>query len=211
MVALPAPREPLSDGVVVLRRFSSDDVPAVTAACQDPEIPRWTAGIPEPYEEHHAREWIARHDSFWNEQHIATFAFCDVTTGQLLGSMTLADVDVDHRTAVIGYWAAPWARNRGATTRALRLICRWGFDSLGVETVHLDTIVGNRASERVAEKGGFHKVGTLENHKPKRSVDPDARYDVTQWVLRADEASRGSRSSSERHFDNDCQNGGGGR
>jgi hypothetical protein len=42
-----------------------DDVLDVTRACQDPEIPRWTAGIPHPYEEHHALEWISRHDAMW--------------------------------------------------------------------------------------------------------------------------------------------------
>jgi hypothetical protein len=62
---LPQPPLPLSDGVVALRRFTLDDVLDVTRACQDPEIPRWTAGIPHPYEEHHALEWISRHDAMW--------------------------------------------------------------------------------------------------------------------------------------------------
>lgn len=44
MTALPPLTEPLTDGVVSLRRFTLDDVAAVTMACQDPEIPRWTAG-----------------------------------------------------------------------------------------------------------------------------------------------------------------------
>jgi hypothetical protein len=52
---------PLADGVVTLRAFTSGDVPAVTAACQDPEISRWTATIPWPYDEDHARTWIATH------------------------------------------------------------------------------------------------------------------------------------------------------
>jgi hypothetical protein len=56
MAALPEPDWPLTDGVVGLRRFTLSDVAAVTAACQDPEIPRWTAGIPDPYEERHARD-----------------------------------------------------------------------------------------------------------------------------------------------------------
>src|ERR1700722_13125096 len=125
VIALPAPTEPLSDGAVTLRRFTFDDVAVVTEACQDPEIPRWTAGIPEPYEEHHAREWIALHDRFWDQEGRAAFAFCDASSGELHGSMTLAEVDFAARSAVAGYWAAPWGRNRGVTTRALTLACRW--------------------------------------------------------------------------------------
>jgi RimJ/RimL family protein N-acetyltransferase len=171
---------------VALRRFSFDDVPAVTRACQDPEIPRWTAGIPEPYEERHAREWIALHDRFWSEEGRAAFAFCTAETGELLGSMTLAEIDFANRSATAGYWAAPWVRNRGATTRALKLVCAWGFGSLEIDTVHLMTLPGNVASERVAEKAGFELVGTLDDYKPSRAVDSDARYRVNRWLLRGE-------------------------
>ncbi len=66
MGALPERSWPISDGVVALRRFTEQDVTEVTRACQDPEIARWTAGIPSPYEEHHAQWWIAPYDSLVN-------------------------------------------------------------------------------------------------------------------------------------------------
>lgn len=185
MVTLPVPPQPLTDGIVTLRRFTLADVQAVTRACRDPEIPRWTASIPEPYEEHHAKDWIAMHDRFWAEGR-AAFAFCDTATRELFGSISL-EVDADGRSAAVGYWAASWARNQGATTRALRLVCGWGFESLGIESVDLMTVVGNVASERVAAKGGFVLVDTIEDFKLVRSLDPDARYNVKHWLLRRDE------------------------
>jgi RimJ/RimL family protein N-acetyltransferase len=184
MTVLPELTEPLTDGVVTLRRFTVDDVAAVTRACQDPEISRWTAGIPAPYEEVHARGWIALHDRFWDQEGRATFAFCDAKSGELLGSMTLGEIDLTSGSAVAGYWAAAWARNRGATTRALTVACRWGFDVLGLQEVKLMTLPGNGASERVAEKAGFVALGILPDYAPPRALDPKTRYDVTQWVLR---------------------------
>jgi RimJ/RimL family protein N-acetyltransferase len=186
--AIPALTEPLTDGVVSLRRFTLDDVAAVTRACRDPEIPRWTAGIPEPYEEHHARGWIMRHDAFWSKEGRAAFAFCDARNGELLGSMALGEVDITARTAVAGYWAAPWARHRGATTRALALACRWGFDALGLRVVNLMTLPGNIASERVAQKAGFVLVGMVQDYAPPGALDPEARHEVKHWVLRANRA-----------------------
>jgi RimJ/RimL family protein N-acetyltransferase len=184
MAALPAPDWPLTDSFVGLRRFTLEDVPAVTKACQDLEIPRWTAGIPQPYEEGHAREWIARHDGYWADGHRAPFAFYMESTAELSGSMSLVDIDLDERRAGVGYWAAPWARNRGATTRALNLACRWGFDSLKLENVHLMTLLGNVASERVAEKAGFRLVGTIDDHRPSGALNSEARYRVRHWVRR---------------------------
>jgi RimJ/RimL family protein N-acetyltransferase len=185
VTALPALPEPLTDGTVALRRFTLDDVEAVTRACQDPEIPRWTAGIPEPYEERHAREWITLHDRFWNEEGRAAFAFCDARSDELFGSMALGEVDFVARSAVAGYWAAPWARNSGATTRALRLACRWGFDVLGLNEVGLMTLPGNVASERVAEKAGFVLIGVVQDYVPPRALHPETRHEVNRWVLRA--------------------------
>ena len=185
MASLPGLPEPLTDGVVTLRRFTFDDVTTVTRACQDPEISRWTAGIPAPYEEVHAQGWIALHDHFWDQEGRAPFAFCDSKTGELLGCMTLGEVDFASNSAAAGYWAARWARNRGATTRALILACRWGFDVLGLTEIKLMTLPGNHASERVAEKAGFVSTGMLQDYTPPRALDPGARHEVTQWVLHA--------------------------
>jgi RimJ/RimL family protein N-acetyltransferase len=146
------PTWPVTDGVVELRRFELSDVTQVTQACQDPEISRWTTTIPWPYEERHAREWIARHDAAWSGGTFAPFAYCDVTNGAFLGSITLSGIDRERRSAMVGYWAAPWARNRGATTRTLRLVCDWGFESLDLQLIELVTKVGNVASEHVAAK-----------------------------------------------------------
>ena len=185
MDALPALTAAPTDGVVTLRRFTLDDVGAVTRACQDPEIPRWTAGIPEPYEERHARAWINLHARFWSSEGRAAFAFCDARSGGLLGSMTLGEIDFSARTAVAGYWAAPWARNRGATTRALVLACRWGFDVLDLSEINLMTLPGNMASERVAEKAGFVYTELVQDYSPPRALDPEVRYEVKRWILEA--------------------------
>ena len=45
---LTQPEPPLQDEVVVLRAWEEADIPAIVAACQDPETARWTT-IPVPY------------------------------------------------------------------------------------------------------------------------------------------------------------------
>ena len=56
MAAIAAPT--LSDGVVTVRPLAASDVPAIVAACQDPEIPRWT-GLPAPYTVEDADRFLA--------------------------------------------------------------------------------------------------------------------------------------------------------
>ena len=67
MSALPELTEPLSDGVVILRRLTLDDVGAITSGCQDSEIARWTAAFPIPMKSIRPGMNLL-HDEFWSHQ-----------------------------------------------------------------------------------------------------------------------------------------------
>jgi RimJ/RimL family protein N-acetyltransferase len=71
---------------VTLRPWTLDDVPAMTAAVQDPEIPRWTE-VPSPYGEDDAREFIGKLQS--GEIAELALAIVDAADGALLGSVGL--------------------------------------------------------------------------------------------------------------------------
>jgi RimJ/RimL family protein N-acetyltransferase len=84
-------------------------------------------------------------------------------SGSVVGSIGMA-VNERMRNGHIGYWCAPQARGRGITTRALRLICQYGFDDLELPRLELITDPDNHASQRVAEKVGFQREGVLRSH-----------------------------------------------
>jgi RimJ/RimL family protein N-acetyltransferase len=90
------------------------------------------------------------------------FAIVDAETGRLLGSI---DMRINAMgTGHIGYWIAADARDGGVCTAALRVLCRWGFDDLGLGRLELVTDPVNVASQRVAEKVGFQREGVLRSH-----------------------------------------------
>jgi RimJ/RimL family protein N-acetyltransferase len=167
--------------LVSLRQFDLDDVPTVTAACQDPEISRWTASIPFPYEEEHARRWIAQHDGFWSSGETAPFAIVSSTTGEFVGSISLTSFDWVDRTVTAGYWVAEAARGGGVATRALEMMCEWAFQTLNLSSIILYTLIGNRPSERVAEKAGFLATEVLEDYR--HPATPDVGVQATRWAI----------------------------
>jgi RimJ/RimL family protein N-acetyltransferase len=157
---LTPPDPALSDEVVELRPFTLDDIPAVYAACQDPDISRWTA-MPSPYSEGHARTWIESHSELWEGGLAAPFAVTLGRGGALAGNVSLARVDWEQRVGFAGYWVASYARKRGVASHGLVLLCGWAFDSLGLDRMVLHTMIGNVASEGVATKAGFAQIGVL--------------------------------------------------
>ncbi len=144
---------------VVLRPWRLEDVPAVTAACQDPEIARWLAFVPQPYTEEDARFYIQ--DCLAAGEDRTAIAIADAATGEVIGSIEMRTNRM--LTGHIGYWLAAQARGRGLTAEALLALSRLGFDELGLGRVELVTDPDNIASQRVAEKAGFTREGILRS------------------------------------------------
>lgn len=147
----------LADGTIALRPWRDADVPAMTAACRDPEIQRWTM-VPDDYDEADARAYVAaaagrRAAGASLELAVVDAADC----GAVLGSVALMRVDRGREQAPpeIGYWTAPAARGGGVAVRAVRLLSDWGLRELGLERIELQPFAGNVASQRVAERAGY--------------------------------------------------------
>jgi len=147
----------LRDSDLALRPWTLDDVPAIVAACQDEEILHWIPVIPRPYTEADARAFV---NGTWAREPGQQFAV--TLNGDVVGSIGMRTNESG--TGHIGYWCASEARGRRILTRALRVLCRYGFDELGLERLELITDPDNRASQRVAEKVGFQREGVLRSH-----------------------------------------------
>jgi RimJ/RimL family protein N-acetyltransferase len=84
----------------------------------------------------------------------------------------------------VGYWLGGRARGRGHATRAVRLICTWGFETLGLERIELQAAVDNPASQRVAERAGFTREAVLRS---RWATFGGERHDMVCFGLLADD------------------------
>ena len=154
----------LGDDAVRLRLPTTRDVDAITDACQDPDIPRFTR-IPSRYERTHADAWVALTADGWAAETEAAFVIVDAHDDDaLLGSTGLMRLDEERNVAEIGYWVAKAARRRGIATRAVKLASRWAVCDLGVRRLELMTHIDNAASQRVAQAAGFTREGVLRSY-----------------------------------------------
>jgi ribosomal-protein-alanine N-acetyltransferase len=156
------PVEGLSDGVVRVRVIADADLPAITEACRDPAIARYTT-VPDPYEPHHAREWQQRTAAGMASGTEVGGVIADVQTDEVLGSVGLHAIDPATGRCAGGYWVAPQARGRGVAARGLRLLCEYGTSELGIARIELWIEPENVGSQRVAEVVGFRREGLMRS------------------------------------------------
>ena len=171
------PDPPLTDGVVTLRAKTGADADALTAACQDPEIPRWTR-VPVPYRRADALAWIAGSELVLDAGVSIDWLAVD-GEDRLLASVAVMEIDRERGTGEIGYWVAREARGRGVATRAVRLVREWAASELGLTTLELVIHEDNAPSHAVARAAGFTETG--ERRVPPREGLPEGRYVVHQW------------------------------
>ena len=150
----------LTDGVVLLEPPTDADAEAITRACQDRELARWVP-VPQPYTEQDARSFVENLvGPGWETGGELTWGVRE-PDGTLLGMVGLHRVE--HGSAEIGYWLAPWARHRGVMSRAVALVLDAAFDPDGLDLLRVTwrATVGNWPSRRVAWRAGFVVEGTV--------------------------------------------------
>ncbi|MFI1253225.1 GNAT family N-acetyltransferase [Streptomyces netropsis] len=151
---------------LVLRPFVPADRDTVHAACQDPDIPRYTS-VPSPYTAEDARTFIEETaPDGWRDDSMYTFGLFTREDDRLVGSMCLvrlAQLRAPERQAELGYWTAKDQRGRGYTAEAAREVIRWAFEELGVERLEWYAEAGNEGSRGVALKAGFTMEGTMRS------------------------------------------------
>lgn len=138
-----------------LRPPTGDDVPAITALCQDEAIQEFTV-VPSPYTGTDARDFIE----------MSAAALADGSGANLLvvrGGVPVASVGMSvnarDRVGIVGYWVGAEHRGLGIATRTTRALCRWAFDRWGLEHISLDAAATNDGSNAVARRLGFGLVG----------------------------------------------------
>ena len=121
------------------------------------------------FTEEAAREWEAGRG----------YNFAVFSEGDVIGTLGLHTPMVGRQIGEIGYWLRTDRTGRGYATEAGRAIVTFGFETVGLLRLELRAGVENRSSQRVAERLGFRKEGTLRRGCPH----PDGGYDCYIYGL----------------------------
>ncbi len=191
------------------------DAPEVAAACQDPEIQRFTT-VPVPFGPEHADNFINELcPRLWDEGGASWIirAF-ESQTPHVAGTISLR-VGLE-KTTNVGYWMAPEWRGRGLMQESLQLAVTTAFNLLGFQCVTLEAHPDNLASIRVAWRCGFRFGGILRGiglHHGQREdravatlLPGDPLEPATSWndlMKQLQQGNRGNASDQERSTKNE--------
>lgn len=180
-----------------LRAFVPADAPRIQELCGDARVAATTGRIPHPYPEGEAEKYIRTLAAPREDGSRYTFGITlagtrtpgrehDLTdTGHLIGSISLREIETEHRRGVLGYWIGVPYWGKGFATEAARAVLAFGFIRKGLNRIMADHFVTNPASGRVMQKVGMTQEGILRQYFYKNGVCLDvAVYSILQeeWI-----------------------------
>ena len=171
----------LTDGSVLLRPCRIGDVEYIYEAVRESiaEVSVWMPWCHADYSIEESRAWVESRAEVWEEGTEYEFMITDTKDGFFLGGCGLNHVNQAARIANLGYWVRTSRTKGGVASAAVRLLARFGLGELGLSRIEIVVAVGNRASQRVAEKAGATQEGILRN----RLVIRDRVYDAVMFSL----------------------------
>ncbi len=157
------------------RGIERDDLPTFVKWINDPEV-QAGIGIYRPYSQAEEDGWFEEMLKHPPDEHVLAIEIRTqgeregVSAGEvtepgaeswkLIGSCGLMNIDSRNRHAELGinigdkrYW------NQGYGTEAMRLLVRYGFETLNLHRVYLRVFETNRRAIRAYEKAGFIHEG----------------------------------------------------
>ena len=149
---------------ISIRPPEPSDAPALVEAAREStaDVYPWLPWCRPDYSLADARRWIGKAAEGRAARTTFEFIILD-SAGRLLGCCALNGVNAEHRFANLGYWIRSSAAGNGHAVRAVALLRDWGFANTDLERLEIVIQVGNRRSERVAEKIGAQREGVLRS------------------------------------------------
>ena len=161
-------------GVVVrLRPVSPEDLPALLAILDEPEVARW---------------WRRAEWERVDEKDALTLAIELNAAGTVAGCIQYTEeTDPDYFSAAVDIFVGTAAQGRGVGPDAMRTLVAWLFDVRGHHRLTVDPAAENARAIHVYEKLGFRPVGALRRYE---RVEDDIWRDALLMELLAEDFSR---------------------
>jgi RimJ/RimL family protein N-acetyltransferase len=158
-------RTAISNQQVTIRRYDSVDVPLLFEAARESsaEVSVWLPWCHRDYSMEESLEWVLRSGRQWDDGREFHFGIFDCPSGALVGGVGLNELKPEHRLANLGYWVRSAWTGRGVATAAARLATQFGFEELLLDRIEILAALGNKGSQRVAQKLGALREGVLRN------------------------------------------------
>ncbi|WP_431683001.1 GNAT family N-acetyltransferase [Kitasatospora sp. KL5] len=161
----------MRDGQVLVRRPQERDADTLRVGSRDPLVREFMQGVLSHPDRESAARWITEvAPRLWDADKAAYFAVALAAEGSegegpgdeggpAIGLAELVDLRPEEGAAEISIWLLPEHRRLRTAASAMRLVCRFGFEELGLRRIDAYAAAENMGVQVVGASIGFRRAG----------------------------------------------------
>lgn len=160
---------------VRIRPYRADDAPRLYEAARESvgDVFPWLAWCHPQYRLEEAAAWAASREDLARQS--LEYHFVIAGEGdRFLGGCGINQINRVHRFGNLGYWVRSSATGRGVAVSAVALAADFAFRNTDLLRLEIVCAVGNRRSQRVAERAGAQREGVLRDRLLLHGAPHDA-------------------------------------
>lgn len=115
-------------------------------------------------------------------------------TGNVVGIVTLSQIEQQKKSAQIGFWIGKKYWGQGLTTEAVNLALKFAFSDLKLDRINARTFEDNVGSKKVMEKCGLKLKHVIENAYFKFN---EYHHELNYSILRSEWGAQRPRKSGQ--------------
>lgn len=155
----------LENNIIKLRHFCKNDCENMfNNWCNDPDVAK-AAGFPV----HESVNQTSKLLDFWieqyNEKNVFNWAIVEKKTNDIIGSISVVNMNLEDKVCEIGYCIGKKWWNKGYVTNSINLVLKYLFATDLFDVITANCHEDNIGSARVLEKNKFKREGILRNRK----------------------------------------------
>jgi ribosomal-protein-alanine N-acetyltransferase len=163
---------------LILRLFEASDAKRVQALAGVKEVADTALSIPYPYPDGVAEAWIERTRNAALTGDIFAFALLNKLDNALIGCVSLRVAKSENK-AELAYWIGQAFWGQGFATESSQAVVNFGFEYVGLNSIHAAAMVRNPASYKVMEKIGMKAVDNV----PKQIIKSGVYEDLVHYEI----------------------------
>lgn len=145
----------------LLRQFTDADLQNVFLGLSSPMVIKYYGVSYKTMEEAKAqmkffRDLVSDGTGIW-------WAICSSDDSVFFGAGGLNDLNKEYKKAELGFWLLPEYWGRGIMTEIVPVICKYGFEKLGLHRIEGFVESENLNCKRAMAKLQFHHEGTMKD------------------------------------------------
>lgn len=143
---------------LILRNWEDGDIEDIVEGLNNIEVAKWMAGVPYPYTENDAKQFI-QHTKGQDENVKISLAIVLKENNKVIGGTEIRNINRKDGTAGGGIWLNEKYQKNGYGTEAFSIRNKYCFETLKLRRIENGYFRGNEKSRRMQLKLGYKDEG----------------------------------------------------